>query len=69
MTSVPLNRKVLVNRLAEIERDLTELSKFQRLTLKEFTKGHHYERLAEMHLAFLYLGCAVICWRTLTQWL
>ncbi len=49
MTSIPLNRKVLVNRLAEIERDLTELSKFQRLTLKEFTKGHHFA-VAEHHL-------------------
>lgn len=49
MKALPLNRKVLVNRLAEIERDLTELMKFQSLTLKEFTSGHHFA-IAEHHL-------------------
>lgn len=49
MKALPLNRKVLVNRLAEIERDLAELIKFQPLTLKEFTSGHHFA-IAEHHL-------------------
>jgi len=49
MKSVPLNRKVLVNRLAEIERDLAELAKFKPLSLGEFTKGHHFA-VAEHHL-------------------
>lgn len=49
MKALPLNRKVLVNRLAEIERDLAELVKFQRSTLKEFTGGHHFA-IAEHHL-------------------
>lgn len=49
MKSVPLNRKVLLNRLSEIERDRTELKKFKHLTLKEFTKGVHFA-VAEHHL-------------------
>ncbi len=49
MRSVPLNRKVLVNRLAEIERDLAELSKFKRVSLREFRTGHHFA-VAEHHL-------------------
>ena len=49
MKSVPLNRKVLVNRLAEIERDLAELEKFKQNSLKEFTGGHHFA-VAEHHL-------------------
>ena len=42
MNSLPLNRKVLVNRLAEIERDLAELEKFRMVPLKEFREGVHY---------------------------
>lgn len=49
MKSLPLNRKVLLNRLAEIERDVTELEKFQKLTLKEFARGVHFA-VAEHHL-------------------
>lgn len=49
MKSLPLNRKVLVNRLAEIERDLTELEKFRGVPLKEFSGGVHYA-VAEHHL-------------------
>lgn len=49
MKPLPLNRKVLLNRLAEIERDVAELEKFQKLTLKEFTRGAHFA-VAEHHL-------------------
>lgn len=42
MNQVPLNRIVLLNRLAEIERDVVELSKFQRMPTQEFTQGVHY---------------------------
>ncbi len=49
MKSVPLNRKVLVNRLAEIEQDISELEKFKGLSLKEFTAGTHFA-VAEHHL-------------------
>jgi len=34
------------------------LNRFRRLKIR-------YERNAEMHLAFLELGCALICWRFL----
>lgn len=49
MKTFPLNRKVLMNRLSEIERDVTELARFQGLTLKEFEKGVHFA-VAEHHL-------------------
>ena len=49
MKSLPLNRKVLLNRLSEIERDVAELEKFRGLTLKAFTRGIHYA-VAEHHL-------------------
>ncbi len=49
MKPLPLNRKVLLNRLSEIERDVAELEKFQGLTRKEFTKGVHFA-VAEHHL-------------------
>lgn len=42
MKNLPLNRKILINRLSEIEGDLKELYKFQKLTLKEFKEGYHY---------------------------
>lgn len=42
MTQIPLSRKVLVNRLSEIERDLARLSEFQGVPLKEFCDGIHY---------------------------
>ena len=45
-----------------VERAFSWINQFRRLRIR-------YERLAEMHLAFLYLGCAVICWRALTRWL
>lgn len=49
MTSIPLNKIVLVNRLAEIERDLSELAKLRQVPLKPFTQGHHFA-VAEHHL-------------------
>ena len=45
-----------------VERAFSWINQFRRLRIR-------YERLAEIHLAFLYLGCAVICWRKLIQWL
>ena len=49
MNPVPLNRTVLLNRLAEIERDVSELSKFQGMPVKKFSAGVHYA-VAEHHL-------------------
>lgn len=49
MKPVPLNRVVLLNRLAEIERDLAELSKLKQLGLREFTRNHHFA-IAEHYL-------------------
>lgn len=43
-----------------VERTLSWLNRFRRLTVR-------YERRADIHLAFLSLGCALICWRTLTN--
>ncbi len=39
---LPLNRTVLLNRLAEIERDLHELSQFQELSREAFAQGMHF---------------------------
>jgi transposase len=39
-----------------IERTFAWLNRFRRLTIR-------YERLADIHLAFLDLGCALICLR------
>lgn len=44
-----------------VERTFSWLNQFRRLRIR-------YERLADLHLAFLQLGCALICWRALTQW-
>jgi transposase len=52
-TSTALHRWV-------IERTLAWLSRYRRLTIR-------YERLAAMHRAFLYLGCALICLRYLQR--
>lgn len=41
-----------------VERTLAWLSRFRRLTIR-------YERRADIHLAFLELGCALICWNFL----
>jgi len=38
-----------------MERTLAGLVRYRRLTVR-------YERLAEMHLGFLRLACALICW-------
>lgn len=42
-----------------VERTLSWLNRFRRLKVR-------YERRADIHEAFLSLGCALICWRTLT---
>lgn len=44
-----------------VERTISWLNQFRRLRIR-------YERLPSMPLAFLQLGCALICWRALTQW-
>jgi IS5 family transposase len=41
-----------------VERTLAGLNRFRRLTIR-------YERGAELHQAFLDLGCALICWNFL----
>ena len=43
-----------------VERTLAWLNRFRRLTVR-------YERRADLHQAFLSLGCALICWRFLTR--
>ena len=43
-----------------VERTLAWLSRFRRLTVR-------YERRADIHHAFLTLGCALICYNTLQQ--
>jgi IS5 family transposase len=43
-----------------VERTLAWLSRFRRLTVR-------YERYADLHLAFLDLGCALICFNFLQQ--
>ena len=42
-----------------VERTLAWLAKYRRLTIR-------YERRADIHLAFLHLGCALICLNHLT---
>jgi transposase len=41
-----------------VERTLAWLGRFRRLVVR-------YERRADIHQAFLSLGCALICWQTL----
>ena len=43
-----------------VERTLAWLNRFRRLTVR-------YERRAEIHWAFLSLGCSLICWQALQQ--
>ena len=43
-----------------VERTFAWLNRFRRLTIR-------YERLADIHLALLDLGCALICLRFLQQ--
>ena len=43
-----------------VERTLAWLNRFRRLTVR-------YERRADLHQAFLSLGCALICWQALTR--
>lgn len=49
MKQIPLNRTVLVNRLAEIGRDFVALSEFKSMPLNEFVQGPHYA-IAEHYL-------------------
>lgn len=49
MNPVPLNRTVLLNRLSEIERDVSKLSEFKSMAVEKFTDGVHYA-VAEHHL-------------------
>ena len=43
-----------------VERTLAWLNRFRRLTIR-------YERRADLHRAFLDLGCALICWNFLQR--
>jgi transposase len=43
-----------------VERTLSWLNRFRRLKVR-------YERRADIHQAFLSLGCALICWRALAN--
>lgn len=43
-----------------VERTLAWLTRFRRLTVR-------YERRADLHQAFLSLGCALICWQALNR--
>ncbi len=44
-----------------VERTLSWLHQFRRLRVR-------YERRADLHEAFLKLGCVMICWNTLVHW-
>jgi hypothetical protein len=41
-----------------VERGFAHLHNFRRLRMR-------YERIPEIHLAFLELACAILCWRRL----
>ncbi len=43
-----------------VERTISWLNRFRRLRIR-------YERRAEIHLAFLHIGCALICWNYLNH--
>ncbi len=43
-----------------VERTLAWLAQYRRLTVR-------YERLAELHLAFVTLACALVCWKQLRR--
>ena len=43
-----------------VERTFAWLNQFRRLTIR-------YERRRDIHEAFTLLGCALICWKTLTR--
>ena len=43
-----------------VERTHSWLNRYRRLRIR-------YERLAEVHLAFLHIGCALICWKFIQQ--
>lgn len=43
-----------------VERTLAWLNRYRRLTVR-------YERRADIHLAFLTLGCALTCWQALRR--
>ena len=43
-----------------VERTLAWLNRFRRLTVR-------YERRADIHLAFLHLGCSLICWQAINR--
>lgn len=44
-----------------VERTISWLNRFRRLRIR-------YERRDDLHLAFLQLGCALICHHALTRW-
>jgi IS5 family transposase len=43
-----------------VERTISWLNRFRRLRIR-------YERRADIHLAFLHIGCALVCWKCLNH--
>ena len=43
-----------------VERTISWLNRFRRLRIR-------YERRADIHLAFLHIGCALICWNFINR--
>jgi transposase len=43
-----------------VERTHSWLNRYRQLRIR-------YERLAEIRLAFLYIGCTLICWKLIQQ--
>ncbi len=44
-----------------VERTFSWLNRYRRLRVR-------YERRMDIHLAFLLIGCALICWRFIQKW-
>lgn len=44
-----------------VERTHSWLNRYRPLKIR-------YERRADIHLAFLYIGCALICWKFIQAW-
>jgi transposase len=53
-------RNTLGRHRSVVERTLAWLARYRRLTIR-------YERLAELHAAFLDFACALICWTYVGQ--
>jgi len=56
LDAIPPGERLAGRQRRAVERALARLSRFRRLTVR-------YERRADLHRAFLTLGCSLICWR------